>query len=424
MGGGERLDRRPAAQPQGPPGHVRQRHPAGRPGCHRRRPRRGPRLAGDVLRRPRGDHPARRRSRCPARGADRRAALQGQARAGPRPGPAGRRSEAALRAGRTRRRRFNVSDARRILAERPRAGAPGRSEISAGPPPAGRAPPTRSRRSTSRPFAANLPTATGPDGHTWWSGSRPRPGRATAVLDGGAAGAIGGAAQGASAACVTGDGLEVPRGRPGPPRSWPASRCDRLRRLDLRRLPWKTVGKQRREVPRLPRLVGETSRRGLRGRPPVGRPRGAQDGADPRCLRVPGPEVLGDRAARTSPAPIWSDGFKEELAAEVDGIAMGDVDRPGRLLRRRRPIDRARRRRRTRPPPTAYRGPILGGAPSWPAAPTYDAVLAQLAWAPDRHRAAPARSSTDGRAAAAEHDRPELRYAACVYDVEKYDRDA
>ena len=62
MGGGERFDVVQPHNHKAAPRHLRQRHPAGRPGRHRRGPRRRARLARDVLRRPRRDHPARRRA--------------------------------------------------------------------------------------------------------------------------------------------------------------------------------------------------------------------------------------------------------------------------------------------------------------------------------------------------------------------------
>lgn len=53
---------------------------------------------------------------------------------------------------------------------------------------------------------------------------------------------------------------------------------------------WKTVGNNI-EVPHLPAPGRRDRRQGLPGRPPERRPRRPQDGPDPRCLRVPGPEV-------------------------------------------------------------------------------------------------------------------------------------
>ena len=65
---------------------------------------------------------------------------------------------------------------------------------------------------------------------------------------------------------------------------------------------WRTVGGEHRHLPRLPADRGRDRRQGLRARAPVGRRRRAADGARPRRVRVPGPEVLGGlarvRAAR------------------------------------------------------------------------------------------------------------------------------
>ena len=56
---------------------------------------------------------------------------------------------------------------------------------------------------------------------------------------------------------------------------------------------WRTVGANLAVVPVLPADRRRDRRQGLRPRPPVRRPRRAAGRADPRRVRVPGPEVLG-----------------------------------------------------------------------------------------------------------------------------------
>ena len=125
---------------------------------------------------------------------------------------------------------------------------------------------------------------------------------------------------------VTGDGVavsEVALAHPRPGRH-PLHR--------LHRRPSSTCGRRSAtnidELPHLPAARRRDRRQGLRRRAPLRRPRRAEDGADPRRLRVPGPEVLRGLPRRTSRASIWNGGFKEEFAAEVDAPDHGRRHRP------------------------------------------------------------------------------------------------
>ena len=95
----------------------------------------------------------------------------------------------------------------------------------------------------------------------------------------------------ASSTWCTGDGLDVSEVALADPRP----RRHPLHRLDRRPSSTcgATVGDEHRELPLLPAARRRDRRQGLRRRPPVGRPRRAAHRADPRRLRVPGPEVLG-----------------------------------------------------------------------------------------------------------------------------------
>ncbi|GHF49814.1 1-pyrroline-5-carboxylate dehydrogenase [Streptomyces mashuensis] len=87
---------------------------------------------------------------------------------------------------------------------------------------------------------------------------------------------------------------------------------------------WKTVGTNIEKYRSYPRLVGETG-----GKDFVV----AHPSADPAVLKTAltrgAFEFQGQKCSATSrayiPRSIWENGFKEEFAAEVDGIAMGDV---------------------------------------------------------------------------------------------------
>ncbi|PRH79610.1 1-pyrroline-5-carboxylate dehydrogenase [Streptomyces solincola] len=87
---------------------------------------------------------------------------------------------------------------------------------------------------------------------------------------------------------------------------------------------WKTVGNNIEKYRGYPRIVGETG-----GKDFVV----AHPSADPAVLKTAltrgSFEYQGQKCSATSrayiPASIWNNGFKEEFAAEVDSIAMGDV---------------------------------------------------------------------------------------------------
>ncbi|MFF2655162.1 L-glutamate gamma-semialdehyde dehydrogenase [Streptomyces sp. NPDC058045] len=87
---------------------------------------------------------------------------------------------------------------------------------------------------------------------------------------------------------------------------------------------WKTVGQNIEKYRTYPRLVGETGGKDFL----VAHP--SADRAVLRTALTRGAfEYQGQKCSATSrayiPASIWNSGFKEEFAAEVDGLAMGDV---------------------------------------------------------------------------------------------------
>ncbi|MFD4629746.1 L-glutamate gamma-semialdehyde dehydrogenase [Streptomyces sp. NPDC058284] len=87
---------------------------------------------------------------------------------------------------------------------------------------------------------------------------------------------------------------------------------------------WKTVGENIKKYRTYPRLVGETGGKDF----VVAHP--SADRAILKTALTRGSfEFQGQKCSATSrayiPASIWNDGFKEEFAAEVDGIKMGDV---------------------------------------------------------------------------------------------------
>ncbi|EFG64590.1 L-glutamate gamma-semialdehyde dehydrogenase [Streptomyces sp. SPB074] len=87
---------------------------------------------------------------------------------------------------------------------------------------------------------------------------------------------------------------------------------------------WKTVGTNIEKYRSYPRIVGETGGKDF----VVAHP--SADRAVLKTALTRGAfEYQGQKCSATSraylPASIWNDGFKEEFAAEVDGIAMGDV---------------------------------------------------------------------------------------------------
>ncbi|AWZ04169.1 MULTISPECIES: L-glutamate gamma-semialdehyde dehydrogenase [unclassified Streptomyces] len=87
---------------------------------------------------------------------------------------------------------------------------------------------------------------------------------------------------------------------------------------------WKTVGNNIETYKSYPRLVGETGGKDF----VVAHP--SADRATLKTALTRGSfEYQGQKCSASSrayvPASIWNDGFKEAFAAEVDGIAMGDV---------------------------------------------------------------------------------------------------
>ncbi|MFE3144229.1 L-glutamate gamma-semialdehyde dehydrogenase [Streptomyces scopuliridis] len=87
---------------------------------------------------------------------------------------------------------------------------------------------------------------------------------------------------------------------------------------------WKTVGANIEKYRSYPRIVGETGGKDF----VVAHP--SADRAVLKTALTRGSfEYQGQKCSASSrayvPASIWNDGFKEEFAAEVDGIAMGDV---------------------------------------------------------------------------------------------------
>jgi 1-pyrroline-5-carboxylate dehydrogenase len=87
---------------------------------------------------------------------------------------------------------------------------------------------------------------------------------------------------------------------------------------------WKTVGENIHKYRTYPRMVGETGGKDFL----VAHP--SADRAVLKTALTRGAfEYQGQKCSATSrayiPASLWNSGFKEEFAAEVDGIAMGDV---------------------------------------------------------------------------------------------------
>ncbi|MYZ39102.1 MULTISPECIES: L-glutamate gamma-semialdehyde dehydrogenase [unclassified Streptomyces] len=87
---------------------------------------------------------------------------------------------------------------------------------------------------------------------------------------------------------------------------------------------WKTVGENIEKYRSYPRIVGETG-----GKDFVVAHPSADRAALKTALTRGSFEYQGQKCSASSrayvPASIWNDGFQEEFAAEVDGIAMGDV---------------------------------------------------------------------------------------------------
>ena len=94
---------------------------------------------------------------------------------------------------------------------------------------------------------------------------------------------------------------------------------------------WRTVGENIARLPHLPAAGRRDRRQGLRRRPPVGRPGGAEDRADPRRLRVPGPEVLG-RLPRLRPALDLGERLQGGVRRRGRRLTMGDVTDLGNFI--------------------------------------------------------------------------------------------
>ncbi|MFG2619283.1 L-glutamate gamma-semialdehyde dehydrogenase [Streptomyces sp. NPDC048507] len=94
---------------------------------------------------------------------------------------------------------------------------------------------------------------------------------------------------------------------------------------------WKTVGNNIEKYRSYPRLVGETG-----GKDFVVAHPSADRGILKTALTRGSFEFQGQKCSASSrayvPASIWNDGFKEQFAAEVDGIAMGDVRDLGNFI--------------------------------------------------------------------------------------------
>ncbi len=249
-----------------------------------------PGLARDVLRRPRRDHPARRRT------AGRPLARDARRLHHARPvedRPAGR-DRLSLRAGRLlalQRARTRATCSPSSRPPTPRASGTVSTTARS------RASSTRSRPSTSRPSRAICPPRP-PSWATWWCGSRPRrrptpPCCSCELLE--EAGLPKGVIN-----LVTGDGIEVSEVA--------------LEHRDLAGIHftgstktfqylWKTVGTNIEKYRSYPRLVGETGGKDFVVAHPSADRGDPEDGADPRRLRVPGPEVLARPPAPTSRPP-------------------------------------------------------------------------------------------------------------------------
>ena len=87
---------------------------------------------------------------------------------------------------------------------------------------------------------------------------------------------------------------------------------------------WRTVGENITGYRAYPRIVGETGGKDFVVAHPSADPDVLRIGADPRRLRVPGPEVLG-RLPRVRRRARCGSGCKDDLVAETEAIAMGDV---------------------------------------------------------------------------------------------------
>ena len=117
---------------------------------------------------------------------------------------------------------------------------------------------------------------------------------------------------------LTGDGVAVSEVALADPRPGRASTSP-ARPPTFQHL-WRTVGDEHRPLPRLSAAGRRDRRQGLRRRAPVGATRRAAHGADPRRLRVPGPEVLR-RVAGVRPALGVEAGCGDDFVVRDRGAA-------------------------------------------------------------------------------------------------------
>ena len=127
---------------------------------------------------------------------------------------------------------------------------------------------------------------------------------------------------------------------------------------------WRTVGENIARYRGYPRIVGETGGKDFVVAHPSRRRRRAAHRADPRRLRVPGPEVLGG-LARLRAAQRLGAGCATTSSAETESLPMGDVtdfsNFMGAVIDRRSfaklsgVLDRGEGRRRARPSSPAAR---------------------------------------------------------------------
>ena len=212
--------------------------------------------------------------------------------------------------------RFNVHYAKQILAEQPIANSPGVWNRTDHRPLEGFVYAITPFNFTA--IAGNLPTAPALMGNTVvWKPSPTQQLAASLTMDlleeaGLPPGVIN---------MLPGDGLDVSKVALDPPR--PGRHP--LHRLDAD-LPAPVAHRRRehRVVPLLPAHRRRDRRQGLRRRAPERRPRRAARRADPRRVRVPGPEVLGRVAGVRRPVGVGAR-CATRFLHEVENITMGDV---------------------------------------------------------------------------------------------------
>ena len=181
--------------------------------------------------------------------------------------------------------RYNVHYAKQILTDQPIANSPGIWNRTDHRPLEGFVYAITPFNFTA--IAGNLPTAPVLMGNTVIWKPAPTQQLAASLTHGAARGGRTAAGRDQHAPGPRHPGLRGRAGPPGPGRH-------PLHRLDADLPP--PVADRRREhldLPLLPADRGGDRRQGLRARPPDRRPGRGPDRADPGCLRVPGPEVLG-----------------------------------------------------------------------------------------------------------------------------------